>query len=538
MPAEEDTFALIVGGGPVGLTLALDLGLRGVPAILVNDNLVTTQSPKCSYITIRAMEYFRRLGIAHEIRGPRPRRTSGLRVTYRTQLRGHELGSADLTLARQERAASPEDPQPYLQHLLEPLLRRHAEQQASVELRFGWKATGIYADDEGAGAIITQVATGNQRRVRARYLVGCDGPRSTVRTFIGAKLVGKDGAVERKFLSGTKMIYYIRSKDLQSIIRVPPATLLWVINRDVRGLIVAHDEGDRFIIQYQIPHEVSWQDIRPREILDRLFGPGVEYEILFGDYWEGGVAKVADTYGSKTVFLAGDAAHLFTPLGGFGMNTGIGDAINLGWKLAAVHNGWAGDGLLDSYAAERQEIGIRNSLVGVHAADRKDRWVVPDNIESDTPEAEVARREFGRFIVTDDREEHYTQGLQLGERYASSIIIEPSDVADADPWDRYTPNDDAGARLPHFTLDDGSSLYDVLGSGFSLIIFGEIDATRFESLAADRKLPLSIVRFQKRDPQFLRDLILVRPDLHIAWSADELPVDLLAIIDGVRGAVN
>ena len=316
MTQEERTFVLVVGGGPVGLTLALDLGRRNVPTILVNENVVTTKSPKCGYINIRAMEHFRQLGVADEIRGSRPRGALPLRVSYRTQFCGYEYGSTDRTLSAEECAMSPEYPQPLFQHALEPLIRGHLERQASVDVRFGWRATQLFADEHGARVTITNVRTGEQRTIHARYLVGCDGPYSTVRELIGSKLVGKDGSVERRFLSGTKMIYYIRSKDLQSRIGLPPATLVWSINRDVRGLVMAHNENDHFIAQYQVPANVRWQDVKAREVLDRLFGLGVSYEILSADHWEGGVAKVADSYGRDAVFLAGDAAHRLTPIGG------------------------------------------------------------------------------------------------------------------------------------------------------------------------------------------------------------------------------
>jgi hypothetical protein len=251
------------------------------------------------------------------------------------------------------------------------------------------------------------------------------------------------------------------------------------------------------------------------------------------------LALTAEHYRAGRIFLAGDAAHLFTPLGGFGMNTGIGDIMNLGWKLAACRAGWAGPRLLDSVEAERRPIGVRNSSLGILCAKRMSAWRLPPDIEEDGAEAEAARLAFGRFCVQDDAVQYETSGLQLGERYEGSpIIVGDGTPAPPDDWHRYVPLDRPGARAPHFWLPDGRALYDALGSGFALLAFGAGDGIEaFERAARSRGMPLTVLRAEApKDGPYRSRLVLVRPDQHIAWHGDAAPGDARAVIDTVRGA--
>lgn len=536
MATRVDIFTLIIGGGPVGLALAIDLGLRGVPAILVNDGLETARNPKCNYSNARTMEHFRRLGIAAEVR------QSGLgvdlprTVSFRTRFVGHELGRIELSFLKGEEWPGPEFGHHINQLYLEPILKRHAEATKSVDVRFGQQAVDLAFDHEGATVDIDDVVTGERSTVRARYVVGCDGARSMVRRAIGATLTGEDGTVARNFVSGTMMSYFIKAPKLFEQAKAGPAMMTWIVNLDARGFIFSQNGRDRFIVHYGVPPGEHWQDVDPDEVLAKMLGPGVEYEIISSGLWTGGLALVADHYASERAFIAGDAAHLFTPLGGFGMNTGIGDAMNLGWKLAGVYYGWGGAGLLHSYGVERQPIGVRNSSIGVHCAKRKDKWQIPPDINEDSDEAERRRREFGAYIAEDDRDEYVTMGMQLGERYASDIIVPPAHPTTDDPWDVYIPTSEAGARAPHFVLGDGRSIYDAFGLDFGLIAFSGADPTAVEEAASARGLPLRTVKVAAKDPQYRHSLILVRPDGHIAWSADVAPENSLALVDKVRGA--
>ncbi|MCC6775794.1 MAG: FAD-dependent monooxygenase [Hyphomicrobiales bacterium] len=238
--------------------------------------------------------------------------------------------------------------------------------------------------------------------------------------------------------------------------------------------------------------------------------------------------------------MAGDAAHLFTPLGGLGMNTGIGDVMNLCWKLAAKHQGWAGTELLDSYEIERRPMGLRNTQLGVRCTRVMDNWCISSDFEADTPAMREARRSFGARIMEEDRPQYLTVGIQLGERYEGSPIIWPdSTPAPEDTWDRYTPVDRPGGRAPHFWLSTDRAAFDAFGKDFTLLDRGA-DAAATEALAAAaraRGVPLTTLHVAPPDNLYHRKLTLIRPDHHIAWHGDETG-DAAAVIDRIRGALD
>ncbi|NBY06835.1 MAG: hypothetical protein EBQ84_02595 [Betaproteobacteria bacterium] len=247
---------------------------------------------------------------------------------------------------------------------------------------------------------------------------------------------------------------------------------------------------------------------------------------------------VADQYQAERVFFVGDAAHLFTPLGGFGMNTGIGDAINVSWKLAAIYEGWGGASLLDTYGVERRPMGLRNSRLGVKCSQRKGAWQLPANIEDADEAGEQARRVFGEFAVVDDLEEYNTSGMQFGELYENSPIIFHQGAAPiADTWDNYIPIDHPGARVPDFKITETETFHDQLGDSYSLAIFSnDIDAKPFVDATASRGMPLKIVKCSPPSHLYQCKLALVRPDRHLAWHGGAMPANALEIVDRVRGA--
>lgn len=536
MGADEQTFVLIIGGGPVGLSLALDIGLRGVPAILVNDHLQTAQNPKCNYSNTRTMEHFRRLGVAAKARQSGLNADVPRTVAFRTRFTEHELGRIELAFLKGDQWPGPELPHHINQLFLEPILKRHAEAMASIDVRFGKRAVELTLDADGATAMVEDVVTGERRAIKARYVIGCDGSRSLVRRVIGAGMAGDDGSIVRNFVSGTMMSYFIEAPKLFATAKAGASMMTWIINHDARGFIFSQNGRDRFIVHYGVPTGVDWQSLDANDVLSRMLGPDVELNIISSGPWTGGVALVADRYGATNAFIAGDAAHLYTPLGGFGMNTGIGDAMNLGWKLAALHQGWGGGRLLASYEAERRPIGIRNSQIGIHCTKRKDKWQIPADINEDTEDAERTRRKFGAFVAEDDRDEYVTMGLQLGERYVSDIIVPPLEAVAEDRWDAYLPSDLAGGRAPHFTLADGRSVYDAIGLDFGLLAFEGAQTAGIEQAASLRSLPLRTIRVPVIDPQYRHRLVVVRPDGHIAWSGDACPTDAVALVDKIRGA--
>lgn len=533
----SETFALIVGGGPVGLSAAIELNWRGVPNILITENVETATHPKCNTTSSRSMEHFRRLGIAKELRSEALPAELERASAYVTRYCGHEFGRLKRAYADWP---TPEIPATISQIVLERTLRQIAESQAGAQIHFGWKLESFTTEDDGIAAHILNVTNGERRTIRARALLAADGASSTVRRALGLRMIGDDGKEPRAFMGGTMLSYFIRAPGLTAASGRRPSHMTWIINPEMRAMFYAQDGRERWVVHYQVPNGKDWRDLDPKRLVAGMIGADVDFEILSGGPWTGGLALVAEHYQSGPVFLAGDAAHLFTPLGGLGMNTGIGDVMNLCWKLAAAYEGWAGASLLASYETERRPIGVRNSQLGIRCAAVMDGWETPPGFEDDTPEAEACRAALGARAVVEDQPQYRTVGLQLGERYEDSpVICADGSPSPPDPWDVYEPLERPGARAPHVWLKPGVSLFDAYGRGFTLLDFGAPDgAAALQSAADMRGIPLKILSLENIEASPYRSkLVLVRPDQHIAWHGDSVS-DPLAVIDRVRGAVN
>jgi 2-polyprenyl-6-methoxyphenol hydroxylase-like FAD-dependent oxidoreductase len=531
---DSETFALVVGGGPVGLSAAIELRWRGVPSMLVTEHLETAKHPKCNLTNARSMEHFRRLGIAHHLRSTGLPADVERASAYVTRFCGHEFGR--LPRAWQDWPAA-ENPATISQIVLEKALREVAESQDGAQIHFGWKLQSFKTDDDGVVATVTRGADGETRQVKARYLLGIDGASSTVRRALGFKMIGNDGTEPRAFMGGTMLSYYIRAPGLMAESRRKPTHMTWIINPEMRAMMYAQDGRETWVVHYQVPSGIDWKTVDPKATIRALLGSDLDFEILSGGPWTGGLSLVAEHYQSGPVFLAGDAAHLYTPLGGLGMNAGIGDAMNLGWKIAAAYEGWAGPRLLDSYETERRPIGVRNSQLGIHCTKFMDTWVPPANMEDDTPEAAQARAAFGAKVMDDDHIQYRSVGLQLGERYDTSPVVWPPDSpAPPDPWDTYEPLDRPGSRAPHFWLAKDRSVFDEAGKGFMLLDFGAPDtALRLAQAARLRGVPMKVLAVDRApDKLYCHKAVLIRPDQHIAWHGNTVD-DALAVIDLVRG---
>ncbi len=495
---QAETFALIVGGGPVGLAAAIELGWRAVPTILVTEKLTTAQHPKCNNTNARSMEHFRRLGIADELRSeglpPQIARASA----YVTRFCGHEFGRLPRPYSDWP---TPEIPNNVSQIVLERVLRRCAERQPGADIRFGWRLIVV------RGARRSRVwpksrtpPPASATRSRRAICSASTAPSSAVRRALGFAMIGEDGSTHRAFMGGTMLSFYIRSPGLLAASGRPPTNMTWVINPQMRGMMYSQDGRETWVVHYQVPPGTDWREVDGRAVIATMIGADIDFEIISGGPWTGGLALVAEHYQAGPVFLAGDAAHLFTPLGGLGMNTGIGDVMNLCWKLAAVHEGWAGPRLTDSYEIERRPMGVRNSQLGVRCTRVMDGWTLPPGFEDDGDAAEAARRAFGVRIMQEDTPQYLTVGIQLGERYESSPIVCPDGTAaPPDSWDTYTPLDRPGARAPHVWLEPKRALYDELGKGFTLLDFGAPDgASALQSAANARGVPMKTLRLDAR----------------------------------------
>jgi 2-polyprenyl-6-methoxyphenol hydroxylase-like FAD-dependent oxidoreductase len=529
----QETEVLIVGGGPVGLSAAIELGRRGVKCLIIEPRPVVSRlRPRAKTTNIRTMEHFRRWGLAERIREVAPLKVDWSQdIVFCTTLLGYEVMrfTHSLGLSPQRTVVFAESGQQIAQPLVEEVLREAVSDLEPCQLYLGWSLHSLQQHHDSVRTTIVN-ERGEQRQVEASYVLGCDGARSVVRAAIGAHF---EGTSDQRPNFGL----VFRAPGLSERQPHGPAVQYWVLNPACPGVLGRMDLEDRWwIIANGVPAEVGQAD--PHALIRGLVGTAIDAEILGTDPWTARML-LADRYRNGRVFLAGDAAHLNPPWGGHGFNTGIGDAVNIGWKLAAVIDGWGGDGLLQSYEAERRPVAERT----IREAAANMSVLAPElgNQDLQAPDlvGEQARREAAQVIqATKDREFH-SLGLVLGYQYDASPVIVDDGTPPMPEGQVYKPIARPGARLPHMWLPDGASLYDRLGNGFSLLRFrDDVDATPIIEVAADRGVPLSVIELsgQTLEEIYGAPLLLVRSDQHVAWrgvSMDQRTAE--AVIDRVRG---
>ncbi len=524
----------IVGGGPVGLMLALFLDFYGVRSVLFNSAATTRWHPKGSTESSRTMEHLRRLGIADDIRklglpGDHP-----TDVAYFTRFGGYELArlpmpSAD-EVSRRIAAAPTTDQVPEPIHRanqmhVERFLFAHACRRPSIVMRFGWQVDDFAETPSGVVVQAVPENGGAPEHWRAQYLIGCDGGRSFVRHRLGVKFQG-DAGIEQRYFGGRMFSTYVRLPNLyRDFLKNRRAWQYWAVNPDIRSSLIAVNGVDEFLFRTQarVPDQPP-EDEAVADAMRRCVGAETKLEIVAHEPWTAGMALVAERFGAGRVWLAGDAVHLFTPTGGFGMNTGIDDAVNLAWKLAAMVQGWGGPRLLESYEIERRPIAVRNTNAARQLTLNIGETSIAPEIEQDSAAGEGARAAAGKML-SGFGEQFASLGVQLGARYDGSPIIVADDAPPSDDFINYRPSSVPGGRAPHVWLDGGreagSSLFDRLGTGFTLLRFGSKppDASAMLAAAAHRKIPLTILDVFGDDARDLYacDLVLIRPDQHVAW---------------------
>jgi 2-polyprenyl-6-methoxyphenol hydroxylase-like FAD-dependent oxidoreductase len=535
---------LVAGGGPVGLTLALDLGRRGVPCLLVEPRAEPTHQPRCTLTNMRSMEHFRRLGVAAAIRAAGVARDYRHDIVFTTRVFGREIcrfpyaspEEADATGApiAFDSPHGAERPQRISQIFLEPVLRRAVFEVADVTTRFGSRVARVEVRGEGAEAVLVEEASGREERLRARFVVDCTGGASALREAAGVELVG------RRAVSQQVGVFF-RSRRLRAENPHGDALMWFVANPELRGTLVAVDGKELFAFHRVLPLDVDPASLDAEAVVRSSFGAGgagVDVDVLAVHPWRAHL-MVAERYRAGPLFFAGDAAHLLIPTGGFGMNTGIGDACDLAWKLAAAHQGWAGAGLLDAYETERRPIAERNVAAWASNAAGLMAASVPAALEAEGADGDTLRRLVGERILESQRKEFESAGVQLGYRYEGSPLVAGDGTpAPADDEIVYVPTTRPGSRLPHLALPDQVALFDRLGPGFTLLRVGEDAPAGDAFMAAARKVgvPLDVVTLPDLRSALERRLVLVRPDQHVAWRADAAPEDATAVLDRVRGA--
>ncbi len=541
------TRVAIVGGGPSGLLLAIELGRRGVPCVLFEEDATSPTMPKANATTSRTMEHYRRLGFANEIRALGLPEDYPQDVAYFTRYTGFELARLkgrsrrEAASARESADALWPTPEPLhrvQQMYVEAELKRQAERWPSAQIRFGWRAGRPDVRADGASLEAEEVASGKRERFEADYVVGCDGPRSVVREALGGRYEGFSGE-ERDFMGGRMLAVYIRAPAWYETVRAPQAWQYWAINAGQRALMNAIDGKTLWVMHVQLPRGGESPRDYARASLLRATGREFPFEILGIAEWTAGYTLVAEGFGSERAFIAGDAAHLFTPTGGQGYNTSIDDVSNLGWKLAAVCQGWGGPDLLASYQAERQPVARRNTRFARAMADSIGRIELPSCLEDADASGEAARTALGERLQRHAATEFEIPGIHLGVFYGESpIVARDGSSAPVDDWHHYRQDAVPGARAPHLWIEDGVSIFDRFGRDFTLLrLDAGADARPLVEAARARGVPLELLELDNPQARELygRKLVLVRPDHHVAWRGDASPADADALLARVTG---
>ncbi|MFM0234093.1 FAD-dependent oxidoreductase [Paraburkholderia sediminicola] len=529
---------LIVGGGPVGLGLSLELAYRGIRCMLIDQGDGVVRLSKMGHVSVRSMEHCRRWGVAEAVRNCGFPTDYPLNQIFCTSLNGQHVATIEYPSIADEPSGnfSPEKKQRCPQLWFDPILARAAEATEEVMVRYDSRLVEFSQDADGVTAVIEDTHTGQRGEVRAQYMVACDGSGSAVRRALGIALQGD------AVLSYSTGIYFTAS-DLLKHHKMGPGTRYWMIGEEgTWGNLTVVDAKDIWRLTITGSKEkVEAKDFDADAWLRRCLGrDDIEYSITAVLPWRRS-RLVADRFNEGRVFLAGDACHVNAPNGGYGMNTGLGDAVDIGWKLAAVLQGWGGPGLLDSYEIERKPVAQRNVDAAAINFGLTRPAVSYAHVEEDGPEGEVTRERLAAAMTANTRQEWETYGVHLGYRYEGSPIV----IADgtAEPEDHlsdYVPIARPGHRAPHIELADGSSILDLFGQGFVLLCFGDIDATsvnRWVNAAAERHIPLKIEPIGDTAAASLYACrnVLVRPDGHVAWRGDVLDFDAGEVLDIVAG---
>jgi 2-polyprenyl-6-methoxyphenol hydroxylase-like FAD-dependent oxidoreductase len=533
------TDVLIVGAGPVGLTLAFDLGRRGVRCTLIEKKAAPEFLPKMERCNARTMEIFRRMGLADEIRAAGLDCTVPMDVYIVLAMNAPPLlrlpypsvAEAQAQIADCNDGSMPREPYQLIsQYTLEPLLKSAVERLSSVTVRYGHEFLSLSQDADMVSATARD-SDGRIVDIRTQYLVGCDGGASAVRKQLGIQLRG-----EGNLLRLHQALYY--APDLYDAIPIgegPGKGRHYHVADGQSTFLIMQDSTKHWTLHAVVDQA---QDMAAQ--FERTVGIPVPYELLYVGEWKQNLL-LADCYGAGRVFLAGDAVHLVIPTGGLGMNTGVGDAIDLSWKLDATLRGWGGPKLLASYEVERRQVGDRNVGASRYASLGRRKWrsQYRADIRDATPDGQATRDNLARIANVEQRKTNEMIGAELGYRYVGSPVIWEEPGGPEHLFREYVPTTWPGARLPHVWLQEGRSVHDVIGDGYTLLRLGEssADTNRLERAMRSLHAPFEVLTIDGDAPRdvYGYNLILVRPDLHVVWrgnTAPSDPVQLAAVATG------
>jgi 2-polyprenyl-6-methoxyphenol hydroxylase-like FAD-dependent oxidoreductase len=530
-----DTQVIIVGAGPVGLTLAVDLGRRGIRCMLLEQKAAPQFLPKMERCNARTMEIYRRMGLAERIRDAGFPRDVPMDVFIVTslvdppllQLPYPSVAEAKAEIASRNDGTLPLEPYQLIsQYTLEPLLKSVAEAMPNVDVRYGCEFQGF---EQGTDGVRARVKRGNTiEQFTADYLVGCDGGSSLVRRQLGIKLQG-----DANLMQFRQALY--KCDDLFDRIPIGKGRHYHVADGQATFLIV-QDSTKHFTL-----HSVVDSDAEMATMFEKTVAMPVKYEMLSVGQWRQNLL-LADKYSDGRIFLAGDAVHLVIPTGGLGMNSGVGDANDLSWKLAATLQGWGGPKLLESYEIERRQIGAHNVEASRQASRGRRAWraMYKPNIRDYTPEGAETRAALTRVANVEQRKSNEMIGAELGYRYVGSPVIAPEE-GEGPPHEfmTYVPSTWPGARLPHIWLADGTALHDKIGEGYTLLRLAGNDSNSapLARSFAEYGAPFHVLEINEERPRELygADLLLLRPDLHVVWRGNSLPGEAKKLATLVTG---
>ena len=549
-PSTLATDVLISGGGPCGLMLANELGRRGIRCLLVDAKPGTAYNPQANATQARTMEHFRRLGFADEVRAQGLPPDHPTDIAYFTRYAQHELArirlptAAEATIkikSMQGSWSAAELPHRVSQKFVEQTLRRHAQALPSVEVRYGWTLEHFHDDGQAVSATVRPTEGGAAQTVNARYLVGADGARSLVRRQLGIEWGGVTG-IQREFMGGKMFAIYLRAPGFLSVLRHPKAWMYVAVNHQRRAFMASVDGISEYAFHAALkPGEdaENWTEDDARRVFAETVGADLEIEILSMGTWLAGHALVAQGFQKGRVFIAGDAAHLFTPTGGLGYNTAVEDAVNLAWKLASVIRGGAPEGLLGSYEVERQRVAERNTGFARRFADSVGLFTAKPELEETSERGEAERALAAQHLDAHARLEFNIPGVTFGGRYdGSPVIVGDGAPLPPDEPNAYVHTASPGGRPPHVWLDNGRSLFDLFHSEWTLLALGP-DApptADFEEQARKLSVDLRVVRLPQAALRDLYEapLALIRPDQIVAWrgATDDGAAAVLSRVTG------
>ena len=507
------TQIVIVGGGPVGLGLAINLGQRGIHCVLVEKHVSPQPIPKGQNLTQRTLEHFYFWGAEQDLRAartiPRDYGIGGM-TAYGTLLSGYRYDWLQRELVRPYYFT---DNERLPQYATEAVLRHRVSQIEQVETLYGWSAESVVQDDHGVQVTIAERGSSAPRILQSDYVVGCDGSRSLVREAAGMSQTKSDH-------DRLMVLLVFRSTELHRLLeRFPNKSFYNVLHPDLKGywqFFGRVDLGTTWFFHCPIPLGTTKDNFDFRALLYAAVGEKFDVAFEHIGFWDLRVAT-ADRYRRDRLFIAGDAAHSHPPYGGYGINTGLEDAANLGWKLAAALQGWAGTGLLDSYEEERRPVFVSTARDFIEKAIESDKQFLATYnpaLDKTAFEAEWQTRSSGARAEVNSFEPNY-EGASIVIGSAGS---KPGAIGSHDFAAR------AGHHLTPRQLSSGRNVFEDLGTGFTLVDFGA-DATtirNFRDAADAMGVPLTIIRDATAENRafYKATLMLVRPDQFVAWASD------------------